>query len=113
MNAIRRVLAGRVYLSESMTNRMLSRSLGGNELMESSPIESLSDRELEIFKLIGHGVSTRRIAKQLFLSPKTVETYRENIKVKLNLANATELIQHTVTWVLDSGGAIDVVNRKL
>src|SRR5690606_30846547 len=86
--AIRRVAAGRVYLSEQMTDRMLTRQVGTGEEQPRSAIETLSDRELEVFEQIGHGVTTRQIAKKLHLSPKTVETYRENIKHKLNLSNA-------------------------
>jgi len=99
--AIRRVADGRVYLSEQMTERMLCRNIGASEDPPKSPIESLSDRELEVFEMIGNGVTTRQIADKLHLSPKTVETYRENIKHKLNLANATELTQHAVRWVLE------------
>lgn len=99
--AIQRVLDGRVYLSERMTDRMLSRTVGSAEDMQRSPIESLSDRELEVFEEIGRGVGTREIAEKLVLSPKTVETYRENIKAKLNLKNATELTCYAVQWVLE------------
>jgi len=102
VEAIRRVAAGRVYLSEQMTDRMLTRQVGAGDEPPQSAIESLSDRELEVFEQIGHGVTTRQIAEKLHLSPKTVETYRENIKHKLNLANATELTQHAVQWVLES-----------
>lgn len=103
-DAIRAVLAGRVYLSDQMTDRMLTRSIGNHkEELEESPITTLSDRELEVFEQIGRGVSTKQIADKLHLSPKTVETYRENIKSKLNLKNATELTQHAVQWVLEQG----------
>jgi len=101
IDAIRRVAAGRVYLSDQMTDRMLCRQVGAGEEHPKSAIETLSDRELEVFEQIGHGVTTRQIAEKLHLSPKTVETYRENIKHKLNLANATELTQHAVQWVLE------------
>jgi DNA-binding NarL/FixJ family response regulator len=104
VNALRQVLRGCVYLSGSMTNRMLSRSVRGVE-GERSPLDSLSDRELEVFEQIGRGMTTRRIAQNLYLSPKTIETYRENIKAKLNLRNATELMQHAVQWVLENCGA--------
>lgn len=104
VNAIRQVLRGRVYLSSRMTDRLLHRSVRGFE-PERSPIESLSDRELEVFEQIGRGITTRRIAQNLYLSPKTIETYRENIKTKLNLKNATELTQHAVQWVLENRGA--------
>lgn len=106
LTAIRRVLNGQFYLSDQMTERMLCRTIGngngnGNPADE-SPLETLSDRELEVFELIGEGVTTRQIADRLFLSPKTVETYRENIKAKLNLKNAMELMQHAVKWTLEN-----------
>ena len=102
IDAIRRVANGRVYLSEQMTDRMLCRQVGSGDEPPRSEIETLSDRELEVFEQIGHGVTTRQIAEKLHLSPKTVETYRENIKHKLNLSNATELTQHAVQWVLEN-----------
>jgi len=102
LSAIRRVLDGGVYLSEQMTERVLSRSIGNGDPLDQSPIETLSDRELQVFEQIGRGVTTRQIAEHLHLSPKTVETYRENIKLKLNLSNATELTKHAVQWVLES-----------
>ena len=64
-----------------------------------SPLEQLTDRELQVFRLIGEGNSTRQIAAQLHLSVRTVEAYREYIKTKLNLKNATELVQHAFHWV--------------
>lgn len=100
--AVRRVVSGRVYLSEQMTHRMLYRQVGASDEPPKSSIEALSDRELEVFEQIGHGITTRQIADKLHLSPKTIETYRENIKHKLNLENATELTQHAVRWVLES-----------
>lgn len=102
IEAIRRVASGRVYLSDQMTDRMLCRQVGTGDEPPRSTIETLSDRELEVFEQIGHGVTTRQIAEKLHLSPKTVETYRENIKHKLNLSNATELTQHAVRWVLEN-----------
>ena len=99
--AIRRVASGRVYLSQEMTDHMLCRQVGAGPEPPKSEIETLSDRELEVFEQIGHGVTTRQIADKLHLSPKTIETYRENIKHKLNLANATELTQRAVQWVLE------------
>lgn len=102
--AIRRVLAGHVYLSEQMTDRMLCQTVGGVAEQFPSPVNSLSDRELGVFEHIGHGITTRKIAVRLHLSPKTIETYRENIKTKLNLKDASELTQHAVRWVLDNEG---------
>jgi DNA-binding NarL/FixJ family response regulator len=84
-----------------MTNRMLSRTVSGDVNPRMSPIETLSDRELEVLQQIGNGIPTRKIAENLHISRKTVETYRENIKAKLNLANGTELTQHAVRWVLE------------
>jgi DNA-binding NarL/FixJ family response regulator len=100
--AIFHVMHDKVFLSEAMTDRMLSRSVGAESSVPRSPIETLSDRELEVFELIGQGQTTRNIAEKLQLSPKTVETYRENIKDKLSLENATELTRHAVQWVLEN-----------
>ena len=100
--AIHQVLGGKIYLSARMTDRMLCRAIGTEEAFTGSPIDHLSDRELEVFELIGQGLTTRQIAAKLHLSPKTVETYRENIKSKLNLSNATELTRHAVQWTLEN-----------
>lgn len=101
INAIRTVLGGKVWLSPQMTDRLLAR-VGNGGSPTASPIESLSDRELEVFELIGQGQTTHQIAARLHLSPKTVESYRENLKKKLNLRNSTELTQHAVQWVLEN-----------
>ena len=95
--ALRRVLAGEVYLSEPMSARVLHKLVGG-AAPTVSPVELLSDRELQVFELIGQGVGTRLIAEKLHLSVKTVETYREHIKFKLKLDNATDLLQHAIQW---------------
>ncbi len=106
--AMRRILDGQVYLSERMRDRMLVRLSGGNGVeWKASPMDSLSDRELEVFEEIGYGSTTREIASKLDLSPKTIETYRENLKQKLNLQNATELTQHAVKWTLENGSLQD------
>jgi DNA-binding NarL/FixJ family response regulator len=102
INAIERVLSGKIYLSQDVTERMISRSIGALEDEHLSPIEKLSDRELEVFEQIGQGETTRQIASKLNLSAKTIETYRENIKQKLNLSNATELTRHAIQWVLEN-----------
>ncbi len=103
VEAIRQVLRGRVYLSNAMSDRVLHRvvSGGSEEEGERSPVETLSDRELEVFELMGKGLTTRQIAKKLHLSPKTVETHREHIKTKLNLTNNNQLLRHAVQWVLE------------
>ena len=101
LTALGRVLQGQVYLSDQMTDRMLCKSVGQSHELFATPVDALSDRELQVFEQIGRGQTTRAIAAQLYLSPKTIETYRENIKSKLNLQNATELTQHAVRWVME------------
>lgn len=99
LKAVRKVLSGGIYVSEEVSERLLlGMARGQKEVME-SPIEKLSDRELEVFELTGKGNSTRDIAEKLHLSVKTVESYRARIKTKLNLKNATELMVHAVKWV--------------
>jgi DNA-binding NarL/FixJ family response regulator len=95
---IRKVLKGEVVLSEKMQGRLLHQLVSGRLKQGSSPIDTLSDRELEVFRMIGEGRSTRQIAEELHLSVRTVEAYREYIKEKLNLKNATELVQHAFQW---------------
>lgn len=95
MTAIRKVLSGDIYLSESMSAKLL-RNLSGARQANTSPLERLSDRELEIFRLIGKGHSVRAIAEQLFLSPKTVEAHKVHIKQKLNLKTSNELLQYAI-----------------
>jgi len=97
--ALRKVLRGEVYLSENMGNRVLHTLVGGRAPAGTSPVEELSDRELEIFSLIGQGHGTRPIAEKLHLSIKTVESHRAHIKEKLNLQTATELVHHAIQWV--------------
>jgi DNA-binding NarL/FixJ family response regulator len=101
IDAIREVLSGKYYLSSRMRERMLTRAIGVDGFEDHSPIDRLSDRELEVFEMIGSGMTTREIAAQLTLSPKTIESYRENLKAKLNLTNSTELTRHAVHWVLE------------
>jgi DNA-binding NarL/FixJ family response regulator len=98
LGAIRQVIAGEVYLSESMSKRTMFQLLGRGGSRTGSPLEDLSDRELEVFTLIGQGCTTRQIAEKLHLSIKTVETHRAHIKEKLNLKNSTELVQHAIHW---------------
>lgn len=97
-NAIRQVLKGEIYLSERMSGKMLHQLAGGAKDL-GSPIERMSDRELEVFQLIGQGLGTRQIAEKLHLSIKTIESYREHIKQKMNFKNGTELVQQAVQWV--------------
>jgi len=102
LGAIRQVLRGEVYLSARMTSRLLHRVAAGGPPHE-SPLQILSNRELEVFEMIGQGLTTLQIARRLELSPKTIETHREKIKQKLNLKNSAELSRRAVQWVLDRG----------
>lgn len=103
MEAIRQVLAGQIYVSHKMSARILETFSGRRAKASRSPIESLTDREFEVFRHIGQGIGTREIARRLSLSVKTVEVHRANIKQKLGLKGATELVRHAVRWVETSG----------
>lgn len=100
VKAIRTVLEGEIYASDKIRNQLLKKAIGKNEEMNDTRISTLTDRELQVFELIGSGNETRQIADKLHLSIKTVDTYCEHIKEKLNLKNATELIQHASQWEL-------------
>jgi DNA-binding NarL/FixJ family response regulator len=102
--AIRKILRGDVYLSERLTSAMLNQFVHGSDTIKSSPIVTLTDRELEIFRLIGEGHSTRQIADELHLSVKTIESHQAHIKEKLALKNARELVQHAIEWTVNLGG---------
>ncbi len=102
LSAIHQVLDGGIRVSSGMSATMVHRFLSGALKGLGSPIDKLSDRELEIFSQIGRGRSSRQIATDLRLDPKTIETYRSRIKAKLNLRHATELHQHAMQW-LQSG----------
>lgn len=99
--AIRQILKGKIYLSERMSDRMLMQVSGRGNAPQSNPVDRLSNRELQVFKLIGDGETTRNIAERLHLSIKTIETHRASIKRKLNLETANELTRHAVQWVLE------------
>jgi DNA-binding NarL/FixJ family response regulator len=99
VEAIRCVLSGRIYLSEKIKEEILGRFVGGSHTYDESPVDRLTDRELEVFRLLGQGLSTNDVARQLNLSAKTVGTYRERIKQKLSLRNASELIRQAMLWV--------------
>ena len=98
IDAIRKVLAGEIYISDTMSKRFLHKMVGSKATEIQSPVDTLSDRELEIFKLIGQGFKASQIAERLHLSVKTVETYRARIKEKLDLADAGELLQFAIKW---------------
>lgn len=98
IEALRKVLEGGVYLSEEMTARVMGSFAKHGGPAERTSIELLSDREFEVFELVGDGHATREIADLLHLSKKTVSCYQQNIRKKLNLKNAAELIRHAVHW---------------
>lgn len=99
LTAIRRVLTGAIYVSDVLAAKMLQQQVRGQSHINESPVKGLSDRELEVFQMIGQWKKTREIADELHLSVKTIEYYREQIKRKLNLRNAAELTQHATAWV--------------
>ncbi|MEN6452294.1 MAG: response regulator transcription factor [Thermoguttaceae bacterium] len=102
VRAVRQVLRGEVYLSQRMTSRLLHRVAGGGPPREDA-IQNLSNREVEVYEMIGQGLTVQQIAVRLHLSPKTVETHREKIKQKLNLKSSAELSRRAVQWVLERG----------
>lgn len=102
IEAIRTVLAGKRFLSPEISRRLIEQALGTSD-MTRTPVERLTDRELEIFRMIGEGLTTSVIANQLFLSTHTIDTHRENIKRKLAVTTATELSRTAVQWVLENG----------
>jgi len=103
IRAIRRVLEGRVYLSDKLTERLLDSLTGMAKAPGQSPMQRLSNRELEVFELIGRGMTTGKIADHLQLSTKTIETHRENIKKKLGLASGQELTRRAMHWLIERG----------
>lgn len=98
ISAVRQVLAGEVYLSEEIAAALATQFVTGKGAAKQSPVEQLSDRELEVFELLGQGRGTRQIAEVLKVSVKTVQAYCARIKEKLNLASATELLREAVRW---------------
>jgi DNA-binding NarL/FixJ family response regulator len=101
LDAVRAILQGKVYVSGELAGQLLQRVVG-HKSEDRSPIDRLSDRELEAFQHMGEGMTTESIAKKMHVSPKTVETYRSRIKEKLGISNLTELIQRASQWVVES-----------
>jgi DNA-binding NarL/FixJ family response regulator len=101
LNAVRDIIQGKMYVSGTLAEQLLRRVVGRNS-EERSPIDTLSDREFEAFRLIGEGMTTHSIAERMHVSPKTVETYRARIREKLGINNTTELIQRAAQWVLET-----------
>jgi DNA-binding NarL/FixJ family response regulator len=100
VEAIRCVLKGKIYVSQQITEKLLGQVSGRASDLESSAIESLSNRELQVFELIGNGLTTAEIAKKLHLGVKTIETHRQRIKTKLNLKTSAELAREAAHWLL-------------
>ena len=102
LEAIRVVMTGKIYLSPGMTETLLQRTVAsGGGTLERSPMEALSDRELEVFRMIGEGIKTTEIAARLHLSVGMIWTYRGRIREKLGLADGTELVHQATQWVID------------
>lgn len=106
INALRKIINGDIYMSTGLSERLLSRMVGGKATPLRSPVDELTDRELEIFTLLGKGMGTRPIAEKLHLSVKTIESHRAKIKEKLNLKTATELVHHAIQWVQNESIAL-------
>ena len=98
MEAIRKVLAGEIYVSPEMSGKILE-IFSGRRTSSTNPVEALTDRQFEVFQMIGNGQSTRDIAEVLKVSIKTVDAHRDHIKKKLNLRSGTELVRFAVRWV--------------
>ncbi|MBI1246225.1 response regulator [bacterium] len=103
IDAIRTVLKGERYLSCTMMQHMLRQAMSPKNPSKEDPISRLSDRELEVFQLIGHGITTAAIASQLNLSVHTIETHREKLRQKLGVKNSIELMKVAFQWVLENG----------
>ena len=101
IDAVRCVRRGEMFLSAELEKRLVQRSVRGVPL-DCNPIETLTNRELEVFEMIGEGLNTRQISRKLGLSPRTIETHRVKIKKKLNLANSAELSRRAYLWVCET-----------
>jgi DNA-binding NarL/FixJ family response regulator len=98
MHAIRTVLSGEISVSEAVAKQLVSRAVGRKEPRISGPLPMLSDRELQVFELIGRGCSTREIGSALGIDGKTIDTYRSRIREKLQLKHSSELLPHAIEW---------------
>jgi DNA-binding NarL/FixJ family response regulator len=101
--AVRTVLAGELYLSDKMKERMLHRFVNNRKEVVGFSMDTLSDREMEVFQLIGNGYSTRQIATKLNLSVKTIDSYREHLKLKLQLDAGKDLVRYAIQWMKSEG----------
>ena len=98
LKAIRAVLGGKLYISDKIADTMAEKFVDGRPMPAASPVEQLSDRELEVFQLLGRGFSTRQIADHMRVGFKTVQTYSARLKEKLQLDNATQLLHEAIRW---------------
>ena len=112
--ALRRVLAGGIYVSELIGGRMIRQLATGGAYSSTNPIDRLSNRELQVLRMIGRGMSTREAAQSLSLSVKTVESHRQRIKRKLNLATGSQLVQYAVSWISrpEAGAALEMTGTR-
>lgn len=101
LEAIRAVINGRIFVSDQISNRLLTKAARGPQAVERTSVELLTDRELQVFELIGQGLATSKIAERLHLSPKTVDTHRQKIREKLNLENAAALSHFATQWAMN------------
>ena len=101
--AIRQVLAGEIFVSEKMASTILHKVVGGGTVEGGSPTDVLSSREVEVFQLLGQGLSVRQIAENLFISNKTVEAHREHIKKKMNFKGSSELLRFAIQFTMERG----------
>jgi DNA-binding NarL/FixJ family response regulator len=108
--AIRCVLGGEVYVSESVAEKLVTMVVDGQTVMPKAVVENLTDRELEVFNMLGRGYPTRQIAEELHLDVKTIETHRSRIKEKLGLEDANDLLQQAILW-FHTGGEDQPLNR--
>lgn len=102
IDAIHQVLDGKIFVSPAINERLLQQVIVGKHPLEQSPVTALSDRELEVFELLGQGLGSSEIAQRLHLGIKTIETHRQRIKGKLDLKNSLELARHATQWVLEN-----------
>jgi DNA-binding NarL/FixJ family response regulator len=102
VQAVRTVLAGKMYLSPNMTELVVQRAFVAGGDLSRPPVDRLTEREREVFELIGQGLSSRQVAVKLEVSPKTIETHREHIKEKLELTTSTELTKYAVQWAMEN-----------
>ena len=100
IDAIRRILRGEIYVSDKLAGSLVRKVAGGNTEGGGSPVDVLTDRELEVFQLLGQGLTVREVAERLFVSTKTIEAHREHIKQKLNFKTSSELLRFAIQYTL-------------